>query len=89
MGKIFFGSDFHFGHQNILNYCSRPYRDLEEMHLAIVSIWNNTVTPEDTVYVLGDFSLNPKWAELMLPQMNGTKILIKGNHDNHKLSSPL
>ena len=81
MGKIFFGSDFHFGHQNILNYCSRPYRDLEEMHLAIVSIWNNTVTPEDTVYVLGDFSLNPKWAELMLPQMNGTKILIPGNHD--------
>lgn len=79
---IFLGSDFHFGHNNILNYCNRPYKDLEEMHCSIVNIWNETVKPEDTIYILGDFSLNIKYVEMFIPILNGEKHLIMGNHEN-------
>lgn len=51
------------------------------MNEAIVEIWNKTVKPNDFVYILGDFSLNPKWAEVYGPKLNGTKFLLAGNHD--------
>lgn len=51
------------------------------MNEAIVTIWNNTVKPDDTVYIVGDFSLNPKYVDLYLPRLNGNKFLIEGNHD--------
>jgi calcineurin-like phosphoesterase family protein len=78
---IFFTSDLHFGHKNIIPYCNRPFATLEEMHDFIVKLWNDTIKPEDTVYMLGDFSLNPKWSKLIVPKLNGSKILIAGNHD--------
>lgn len=76
-----FTSDLHFGHRNVINYCNRPYKDIEEMHKGLIAIWNNTVKNGDTVYVLGDFSLNPKWSGQILPLLKGNKILIPGNHD--------
>lgn len=76
-----FVSDLHFGHRNVINYCNRPYKDIDEMTEALVTIWNNTVKDGDTVYVLGDFSLNPKWSGQILPRLKGNKILIPGNHD--------
>jgi len=79
--KRFFTSDLHFGHKNVIPYCNRPYKDVEEMHKAIIKMWNKTVRKKDTVYVLGDFSLNPKWSKEIIPLLNGNKILISGNHD--------
>jgi len=76
-----FTSDLHFGHRNVINYCNRPYKDLEEMHKALIKIWNDTVKEGDTVYVLGDFSLNKKWSQTIIPLLKGNKILISGNHD--------
>lgn len=76
-----FVSDIHFGHRNIITYCNRPYKDIEEMHEAIIKIWNNTVKEGDTVYVIGDFSLNPRWSKTITPLLNGDKILIVGNHN--------
>lgn len=81
MSKTWFVSDLHFGHANVIPYCDRPYAGIEEMTTAIVKVWNETVKPEDTVYVLGDFSLNPRWAYNLGPILNGTKHLISGNHD--------
>lgn len=78
---IFFTSDLHIGHKNILTYCNRPFETLEAMHDYIIKQWNSQVSKDDTVYVLGDFSLNPKWSGIIIPQLNGTKILISGNHD--------
>lgn len=53
------------------------------MHIDIVKRWNETVKPKDIVFILGDFSLNPKWVELYIPQLNGAeKHLIMGNHDS-------
>lgn len=76
-----FISDLHWAHKNVINYCNRPYSSVEEMNEAIVNNWNAVVKSEDIVYVLGDLCLNPKWADLFVPQLNGTKILIPGNHD--------
>lgn len=76
-----FTSDLHFGHKNVITYCNRPWATLDEMHPAIIAQWNSQVKPEDTVYVLGDFSLSPKWSGQILPLLNGKKILVCGNHD--------
>lgn len=81
---IFFTSDLHFGHARILQYCSRPFLDVEDMHRELVRRWNATVRPEDTVYVLGDFALYLRKREVedILVLLHGFKILVAGNHDH-------
>ena len=76
-----FTSDLHFGHRNVIPYCNRPFKDVEEMHKGLIEIWNNTVQEGDLVYVLGDFSLNKKYSREILPLLKGNKILVPGNHD--------
>lgn len=82
--KIFVTSDTHFGHKNIIKYCNRPFDSVEEMDLAIKTIWNSFVSPKDIIFHLGDVTLkNPKVYLDFLNSLNGTKILIMGNHDNN------
>lgn len=76
-----FTSDLHFGHRNVIPYCNRPYKDVDEMHEALIKIWNDTVQEGDLVYVIGDFSLNKKYSKEIIPLLKGNKILISGNHD--------
>lgn len=78
---IYFTSDWHFGHKNVINYCDRPFKDVDEMNAKLVELWNSVIKPEDTVYFLGDFSLSPRYSGEYLKQLNGTKILVCGNHD--------
>lgn len=82
MGKILFTSDLHFGHKNILKYDKRPFESVEEMDEELITRWNKKVEKDDTVYLLGDISWydDEKTANI-LNQLNGTIILIKGNHD--------
>jgi calcineurin-like phosphoesterase family protein len=92
MSKTFLISDTHFGHGNILTFYNsdgskvRDFNDLDEMNEIMIQNWNNVVSDEDKVYHLGDVVFTKKWLDLILPRLNGTKILIKGNHDNLKLS---
>lgn len=82
---IWFTSDTHFGHNAIIKHCKRPWIDTRSMDADLIKIWNKLITPEDTVYHLGDFSCNRKdWREdkEILLQLNGKKYLILGNHDN-------
>jgi calcineurin-like phosphoesterase family protein len=80
--SAFFTSDLHFGHANIIKYCDRPFSSVDEMNEIIISRWNDVVTPEDTVYVLGDVAMGKIKETLPLClQLNGTKHLISGNHD--------
>jgi calcineurin-like phosphoesterase family protein len=60
------------------------------MNASMVGAWNGVVAPGDTVYYLGDFAMQPHLVAEMLPQLNGTKILIAGNHDrcHPKIGSP-
>lgn len=84
--KNFVTSDLHFGHKNIIKYENRPFQNIEEMDMTIIDIWNNTVSKEDTVYILGDFSwYKGEKTNLILKQLKGNKILIKGNHDKNFL----
>jgi calcineurin-like phosphoesterase family protein len=81
--NTFFTSDLHFGHANAIRFNKRPFRDLEHMEETMIKRWNAKVKPEDKVIVVGDFSLGcgkPRLREI-LSQLNGTKILVKGNHD--------
>lgn len=84
---IFVTSDCHFGHKNILSYCteSRPFSNTDIHDAVIIENWNNTVSPEDTVYVLGDFFMGPlTLIDSVLPQLNGKIRLITGNHDEKR-----
>ena len=52
---IYYTSDLHFGHRNVLKFDNRPFANVDEMDLVLIENWNNRVQPDDTVYILGDF----------------------------------
>ena len=79
--KKFYTSDLHLGHKNIIRYDERPFKNLDEMNETIIANWNKTVSSEDLVYVLGDMFWNNALIEEVMPRLNGTKFLIKGNHE--------
>lgn len=81
--KVWFTSDTHYGHSNILKFCpSRKYLNAAEMDRALIDNWNQLVAPEDTVYHLGDVSYHSKnRTQAILDQLHGIKHLIPGNHD--------
>lgn len=89
MSNIFFTSDHHFWHNNIIRYCKRPYNDVEEMNSDFIYKWNSKITKNDIVYHLGDFAFNIPWRiRDLLRILNGSKkILIKGNHDKYSKKS--
>jgi len=78
---IYFTSDHHFYHANIIRYCKRPFANVEEMNTEMLRRWNSIVQPDDTVFYLGDFSLAKRPVEYFVPLLNGEKYLIMGNHD--------
>ena len=53
--KIYIISDTHFNHENIIKYCNRPFKDINEMNDAIIDNWNRIVKKDEIVYHLGDF----------------------------------
>ena len=81
---VYFISDLHFGHENIIKYCNRPFDSTAEMDEELIKKWNEKVKPEDTVYVLGDIALSKFKVDLIV-RLNGKKHLIIGNHDYHNL----
>jgi calcineurin-like phosphoesterase family protein len=82
MEQIFFTSDPHFGHRNIIKYCNRPFADADEMDAELIRRWNAVVPTDGIVYLLGDVTMGgPERAIEILGQLNGTKYLIAGNHD--------
>lgn len=79
---IYFISDTHFYHYNIIQYCDRPFNDIETMNDYMIKKWNSVVTNDDTVYFLGDFGFGDKdMLTSICNQLNGRKIMLRGNHD--------
>ena len=78
-----FTSDTHFGHYNILAHDGRPFQTIESHDAYLIAMWNAVVGKGDVVYHLGDFAWSQKAQQIdeILSQLNGTKILIRGNHD--------
>lgn len=94
MSKYWFISDTHFGHFNIVEYCNRPFKTLEEMDSTLIRKWNSRVKPGDQVFHLGDFCFKNTFggkngegstnkAEFYEKQLNGKIILVCGNHDHN------
>lgn len=82
MQNIWFTSDHHFGHKNIIRFCERPFDSVEEMNEALIKRWNEKVQPHDRVYHLGDVALcSAEKLNSILDRLNGQIYLIKGNHE--------
>lgn len=79
---IYFTADTHFYHGNVLQYERRPFQTAEEMNETLIRNWNAKVSPDDDIFILGDFTLKgPSLANALLEQLQGRKYLIRGNHD--------
>ena len=79
--NTFFTSDLHIGHKNCIEFDKRPFTDLDHMHRVLVNNYNSSVRPQDTCYFLGDVGLCAgDILKSVISQMNGTKVLILGNH---------
>lgn len=77
-----FTADLHLGHRNIIDYCDRPFADVDAMNRALIDNWNEVVTETDTVWVLGDFALGKIAKTLpLVAELKGRKTLLAGNHD--------
>lgn len=81
---VWFTSDTHFDHKNIIKYCNRPFSDVDEMNAEMVRRWNATVAPTDRVFHLGDFAFTARRQRLheIVSSLNGSITLVQGNHDN-------
>ena len=81
--ETWFTSDPHFGHDSVIDFCHRPFKDMEEMMEVMRKKHNAKVQPEDTVIYVGDifFYLPKPVAKAYLDSCNGKKILVRGNHD--------
>jgi calcineurin-like phosphoesterase family protein len=84
---IWFCSDTHWGHRNILKFTNRPFETIEDMNEQLIANWNACVQPNDSIYHLGDFAYRQSTGSLLpiFERLNGTKHLIIGNHDNEEV----
>lgn len=84
----FFTSDQHLFHKNVIEFCDRPFTDLADMTVSIISNWNEALGYESDhdVFVLGDFTFG-KFVDTqpILNSLLGRKHLIRGNHDKKSL----
>lgn len=84
----FFIADTHFGHENALAFDNRPFKTIEEHDKALIENWNNAVSRDDEVFILGDISwYNATKTNEIVASLNGIKHLIVGNHDKKLLKN--
>lgn len=87
--KVYFIGDCHFDHENIMKYCRREFKSVEDMNVTMANRWNSAVKENDKVYFLGDYTGPPSRnvqeyrhrLERWYGRLKGNKISILGNHD--------
>lgn len=84
--KIFFTSDWHIGHANIIKFSNRPFKDTHEMHSAFIQRYNSVVPLNGICFFLGDMGTDLNLIKSVLSCLKGKKILILGNHDKGMLA---
>jgi calcineurin-like phosphoesterase family protein len=84
--NIFFISDFHVGHGNVIRFDNRPFRDLNHMHETLINNWNSVVGEDDIVFYGGDlfYKCSSKYPMWFVNQLNGKIHFILGNHDRYQ-----
>jgi len=85
-------ADPHFGHDNIIKFCNRPFRSTSEMDAVIRSNYTGCVGPDDDFWIIGDFSFGRSsskegYVERLFDSLPGRKHLVLGNHDNERIVS--
>ena len=82
--NIWFTSDWHLGHKNILKLSNRPFSTIEEHDEIIINNINKFVKNSDDLYILGDISFNQSYNTYknIFNRLKGNKYIIWGNHDN-------
>jgi calcineurin-like phosphoesterase family protein len=84
---IFFTADMHIGHANVIKFDERPFRDLNHMHETLIIRYNATVPSDGICYFLGDIGVTQNSVvKNIITRLNGTKVLILGNHDKNTYS---
>ena len=82
ISQLYFISDLHFGHGNIIQYENRPFQSVEDMDEKLIINWNQTVKKNARVIIAGDLSFhNKEKTKEIVGRLNGHKTLIMGNHD--------
>lgn len=97
MADIWFTSDTHMGHENILKFKRddgsplRDFANLDLMHERICDEWQSVVRPQDKIYHLGDVAMGPRGKEglALIKGLNGHKRLLLGNHDDYGIPAYL
>ena len=80
---IWFTADFHLAHKNIIQYCQRPFANIEEMDTVILDNFSERVEPGDTLYFLGDLTFKANVATQFFERFKDIQIhFIIGNHDS-------
>ena len=83
--KIWITSDQHLQNERIWSVYqndTRPFHSQGEHDTMIIHHWNSVVSPDDLVFVLGDFIMGASEnVESLLYRLNGTIFLVRGNHD--------
>lgn len=85
--QVWFTSDTHFGHRNVLQFCSRPFDSVKDMETRLIENWNKLVSDQDVVFHLGDFSWwdSNKEIKKICSKLKAKQIyLVPGNHDLDK-----
>jgi calcineurin-like phosphoesterase family protein len=78
---IWFTSDEHYGHARIIEYCNRPFRDVDQMTEELIKRHNLLVKEEDLVIHVGDFTFKQALMPAILERLKGRHALVAGNHD--------
>lgn len=84
MGKLYVISDLHFGHKNMA--IKRGFESVEDHDNHIISSWNSVVKKGDTIWILGDVSMEKASEYHKLYLLKGYKKVVLGNHDLCKVS---
>ena len=82
--KVFFTSDTHFGHKNILRFCNRLWATVAEHDQSLIDNWNDTVPEDGIVFHLDDFCYKGggfPTIQHLKGLLHGQIVLICGNHD--------
>lgn len=82
---VYFTSDLHFCHDKDFVWQVRGFESIDEMNAEIIRKWNEVITADDYIYVLGDLTLgNIEEGLKLIAQLNGNLHIIRGNHDTDK-----
>ena len=88
-GRVLFTADWHLYHKNVIEYCDRPFKSMDEMMEVLITNYTFAVAEADLVFWLGDITLKENneykpYISKIIRSLPGKKILVRGNHDKYK-----